>query len=29
MGVIGTLIWVLAIIMFCLILLDNIGDFFK
>lgn len=29
MGVIGTVIWVFAIIMFCLILLDNIGDFFK
>ena len=29
MDIIGILIWILAIIMFCLILLDNVGDFFK
>ena len=29
MGIIGILIWIIVIIMFCLILLDNVGDFFK
>ena len=29
MGIIGILIWIIVIIMFCLILLDNVGNFFK
>ena len=29
MGIIGILIWIIIIIMFCLILLDNVGNFFK
>ena len=29
MDIIEILIWIIIIIMFCLILLDNVGDFFK
>ena len=29
MNIIEILIWIIVIIMFCLILLDNVGDFFK
>ena len=29
MDIIEVLIWILLIIMFCLILLDNVGNFFK
>lgn len=29
MDIIEILIWILLIIMFCLILLDNVGNFFK
>ena len=29
MDIIEILIWIIVIIMFCLILLDNVGNFFK
>ena len=29
MNIIEVLIWILLIVMFCLILLDNVGNFFK
>ena len=29
MDIIEILIWILLIVMFCLILLDNVGNFFK
>lgn len=29
MNIIEILIWIVVIIMFCLILLDNVGNFFK
>ena len=29
MNIIEILIWIIVIIMFCLILLDNVGNFFK
>ena len=29
MDIIKVLIWIIVIIMFCLILLDNVGNFFK
>ena len=29
MDIIEILIWIIIIIMFCLILLDNVGNFFK
>ncbi len=29
MSIIEILIWIVVIIMFCLILLDNVGNFFK
>lgn len=29
MDIIEILIWIVVIIMFCLILLDNVGNFFK
>lgn len=29
MDIIEVLIWILLIVMFCLILLDNVGNFFK
>ena len=29
MGIIEILIWIIVIIMFCLILLDNVGNLFK
>lgn len=29
MNIIEILIWIIVIVMFCLILLDNVGNFFK
>lgn len=29
MNIIAILIWIIVIVMFCLILLDNVGNFFK
>ena len=29
MDIIKVLIWIIVIVMFCLILLDNVGNFFK
>ena len=29
MDIIEILIWIIVIVMFCLILLDNVGNFFK
>ena len=29
MNIIAILIWIIVIVVFCLILLDNVGNFFK